>query len=71
MLLYEVQALQWLKKENNSFAFIPKDAVQKQKREKNSIIKALGMESLTEDQIMKMPLEKCLDKSSRGGITGL
>lgn len=71
VLLYEVQAIHWLKKENNMFAFIPKDSVQKQKREGNAIIKALGMESLTEEQIMKVSLDKCLDKSSRGGITGL
>ncbi len=27
VLLYEVQAIPWLKKENNMFAFIPKDSV--------------------------------------------
>jgi hypothetical protein len=53
------------------FAFVPKDSVQKQKREKNAIVKAMGMEALSEEQIMKVPLEKCLEKSSRGGITGL
>ena len=49
VLLYEVQAASWLKKDNNLFAFIPKDSVQKQKREKNATIKALGMENLSEE----------------------
>jgi hypothetical protein len=71
VLLYEVQASTWLKKENNMFAFIPKDSAQKQKREKNATIKALGMENLSEEEILKISLEKCLDKSSRGGVTGL
>ena len=53
------------------FAFIPKDSAQKLKREKNATIKALGMENMSEEEILKISLEKCLDKSSRGGVTGL
>eukprot|EP00347_Sterkiella_histriomuscorum_P008234 403345866 len=70
VLLYEVQSLPYLKN-NNMFAFIPKDLVQKEKRSKNSVIKSLKAEDLNEEQLMKIPLEKCMERESRGGLVGL
>jgi ubiquitin C-terminal hydrolase len=53
------------------FAFIPKQNAQKEKRSKNQILKNMKAESMTEQQIMNEPLEKCLENKSRGGLCGL
>lgn len=31
----------------------------------------MGAEHLTEQQLMLLPLEKCLENKSKGGLTGL
>jgi len=53
------------------FAFIPKEMVQKEKRNKSIILKNMNAENLSEEEIMLLPLIKCLERNSRGGLTGL
>lgn len=75
VLLYEVQSVQQLKK-NNFFAFIPKTAAEKQRSMRGeALLKKAGhlsTETVTEEQLMALPLERCLEsKASRAGRTGL
>lgn len=70
-MLYEIQAFAYLKN-NNYFAFIPKQMVQREKKSKNSIIKSMKAEDLDEKQLMLLPIDKCIESGkSRGGLTGL
>lgn len=47
ILLYEVQALKHLDK-NNHFAFIPKEHAQRQKKSKNALLKQMNADTLNE-----------------------
>eukprot|EP00347_Sterkiella_histriomuscorum_P019890 403339921 len=69
VLLYEVQSAFFLPK-NNKFAFIPKEKKEKQIKIKN-FLKNQNDENLSESQLMKLPLQDCLNQKSNGGLTGL
>ena len=75
VLLYEVKAISALVK-NNSYAFIPKAALDKARSTRGEqILKKLGAgasKAITEEDLLALPLERCLEsKSSRGGRCGL
>lgn len=55
---------------NNKFAFSPSEKKEKSSKNKNFLLQ-MDSKNLNEDEIMKMPLEKCIEKGSKGGLTGL
>ena len=70
VLLYEVKALKALK-DNDCFAFVPKQQAKREKKSKNQLLVAMGAAHLNEEQLMLLPLERCLEPRSRGGLCGL
>jgi uncharacterized UBP type Zn finger protein len=75
VLLYEVQAISSLKN-NNMFAFIPKAVLDKNRNKKGEqLLRKEGAgqgKEYTEQDLMALPLERCLEsRSSRGGRCGL
>jgi ubiquitin C-terminal hydrolase len=70
VLMYEVKYSEYLKT-NGSFAFIPKKKADKNRKPKNKNLLGLKEEDANEEKIMNMPLEKCLENGSRGGLIGL
>ncbi len=70
VLLYEVKFAEYLRS-NQSFAFAPKQKTEKQKKPKNKNINGLQQDEVNEERLMALPIEKCLEQGSRGGLTGL
>jgi len=55
---------------NNKFAFKQLEQKMIKVREKNYLL-GIEPENNKEEYLMSLPLEKCLQKNSRGGLTGL
>jgi hypothetical protein len=69
ILLYEVQSYLMIPS-NNKFVFKPKVAKEKKIRNKNFLLE-IEPENHKEDYLMSLSLERCLEKHSKAGLTGL
>lgn len=63
ILLYEVQSAFYLKN-NDKYAFIPKEKKEKELKLKQ-FRKNSSDQELSEEQLMKLPLKTCLESNSR------
>ncbi|CDW86593.1 ubiquitin carboxyl-terminal hydrolase [Stylonychia lemnae] len=70
ILLYEVQAWSFLTK-NNKYSFQPTQKKQERCKQNKNFLLDINPENLKEEYLMSLPLDKCLEKNSKGGLTGL